>query len=63
MADAVNDPAVPLPVKVIWLENYVETVAKWAMGNAGDIVLFIRECLNFDYKLEVCKHFINQLKF
>ena len=53
IADAVNDPAIPRGVKTLWLENYIEVIAKWAMGNADDAVLFIRTCLNFDYKLEV----------
>jgi hypothetical protein len=53
IADAVNDPAIPRGVKTLWLENYIEVIAKWAMGNADDAVPFIRTCLDFDYKLEV----------
>lgn len=53
VAEAVNDPAISKPVKILWLQNYVETIASWAMGSAAESVLFIRECLKFDYKLEV----------
>lgn len=54
IADAVNDPAVPKPLKLMWLGNYVEHVAKWAMMKKSDnVVVFIRNCLAFKEKLEV----------
>ena len=54
IADCINDPILSKGIKLLWLENYVEVVARWAMGNVDDVVFFIRECLEFDQKLEVC---------
>lgn len=40
-------------VKWTWLDDYVEQIASWAMSDAGEAVLFIRECLYMDSILEV----------
>lgn len=70
IADALNDPAIRPSIRMIWLSNYVEHVAVWAMENIQEYfakragprssftdtekaVLFIRQCLDFDKKLEV----------
>lgn len=54
IADCVNDEGVGLAIKTMWLDDYISTIARWAMGNAEDSVLFIRECLlDFDKKIEI----------
>ena len=54
VADAVNDPAVPTAVKMLWLSNYIESIAAWAvMDKPEQAVVFIKNCLNYDRKLEV----------
>lgn len=40
-------------VKWTWLDDYVEQIASWAMGDATKAVLFIRECLYMDSVLRV----------
>eukprot|EP00598_Pedospumella_elongata_P000332 CAMPEP_0184973120 /NCGR_PEP_ID=MMETSP1098-20130426/5014_1 /TAXON_ID=89044 /ORGANISM="Spumella elongata, Strain CCAP 955/1" /LENGTH=515 /DNA_ID=CAMNT_0027495551 /DNA_START=241 /DNA_END=1788 /DNA_ORIENTATION=- len=53
--EADNEPR-PNPqrgVRWLWLGNYIEQIARWAMGDPEEVVLFIRECLNMDTVLEV----------
>jgi hypothetical protein len=35
-------------VRQTWLGDYVEEIARWAMGGPESAVLFITECLNFE---------------
>eukprot|EP01035_Chromulina_nebulosa_P021270 gene21270-27561_t len=53
VADCLNDPAISSDIKWLYLGNYIESVAKWAMGNADLTVVFIRKCLDFDKKLDI----------
>ena len=35
-------------IKLTWIMDYIEQIARWAMGDPEETVMFIRECLNFD---------------
>ena len=39
-------------VRKIWLQNYSEKLARWAMGNE-EAVLFLKRCLYFNSKIQV----------
>ena len=41
--------------KWLFIGDYVEHVGRWAMGSPDETVLFIRECFQFDHKIDVIK--------
>ena len=47
-AACVNEDSIETAVKIEWVQDYIEQIARWAMGSPDDAVFFIRECLNFD---------------
>lgn len=48
----IYDKAVSESIRMIWVDNYVEHVARWAMmNNPNDAILFIKECFLFDEKI------------
>ena len=49
-ANCVNEPVIEDVVKIEWLYDYVEHMARWAMGSQDEAVFFIRECFNIDMK-------------
>ena len=50
-AKCVNEPVVEDVVKVEWMYDYMEHMARWAMGTQDEAVFFLRECFNVDFKL------------
>ncbi len=40
-------------IKWLFIGDYVEHIGRWAMGNPDETVLFIRECFQFDHKIDV----------
>lgn len=48
VAQLINDPSISKAVRQMWLGDYIEEVARWAMEGPGSVVLFLTECLNFD---------------
>lgn len=54
-ADRVNDPSIPKGVRWIWIGDYIDFIARWAMGDSKMAVAFITTCLNFDQKVPVVK--------
>jgi hypothetical protein len=53
IADALTDPIITNAIKWLWLDNYVEQLARWSMNDPDEAVVFIRECFQFDKKLKV----------
>jgi len=51
VAAHINNPVVPSAVRWLWLGDYSEQLARWAMGSPEEAVLFLRECLNQPQKL------------
>ena len=47
-AACVNEQAVENSVKIEWTFDYLEQLARWAMGSPDEAVFYLRECLNFD---------------
>jgi len=64
IASHANNPAVPSGAKWLWAGDYVEQIARWAMNDPEKVVLFIRECLNIDSKVDtsvsVCVLIVNK---
>lgn len=53
LATFANDPSVTPPVRWLWLGDYVERVARWAMGDPEGVPLFLLRCLDMEGKIEV----------
>lgn len=51
--------AVCQAVRQTWLGDYVEELARWAMGDPGSVPLFITQCLAFE-RLPVVSQSVNQ---
>ena len=68
IASCVEDPAVPVGAKIVWLESFAERVAAWAMSKNIDLdsvdrpfasdrheagLRFLLSCLHQDHFVEV----------
>lgn len=53
LAAAANDPSVAPAVRWLWLGDYVERVARWAMGGPEGVPLFLLLCLDMEGTIEV----------
>eukprot|EP00968_Pinguiococcus_pyrenoidosus_P015018 scaffold1376_cov257-Pinguiococcus_pyrenoidosus.AAC.31 len=53
VAEGANDEAILPAIREQWAQNYVEEIARWAMGNPDDAIIFIKGCLSVDTKLKV----------
>jgi hypothetical protein len=57
IADTLLDPELekePVGVRIIWLQNYVERLAQWAMGGAAERTgLFVLQCLHQEEMLHI----------
>lgn len=53
VADIVNDNHIPRGVKWIWVGDYVDRIARWAMNDPGKAPMFLARCMEFDKKVEV----------
>ena len=53
VAQTVNQKGVSSAVRWMWLGDYVEQIARWAMGDPDQAVLFLLECLDMDDKIQV----------
>eukprot|EP01038_Epipyxis_sp_PR26KG_P008472 gene8472-11454_t len=53
VSDRLNSPLLSPGIGMIWLNNYVEQIARWAMNDADSSVVFILECLNYNSKIDL----------
>ena len=53
VADLVNNKHISKHIKEVFVDNYVEKIARWAMGRADMTVRFVRSCLQFDKYLDI----------
>lgn len=52
-ADCVNDKSITSGIKWIFIGDYVDRIARWAMQDPDKAVLFLTSCLQFDSKLKI----------
>ena len=48
-----NNDFITSSIKWLFMGDYVEHIGRWAMGSPDETVLFIRECFQFDHKIDV----------
>jgi hypothetical protein len=53
VADIVNDKQIPRGVKWIWIGDYVDRIARWAMNDPAKAPMFLAACVEFDKKVDV----------
>lgn len=53
VADIVNSAHIPKGVGWIWVGDYVDKIARWAMNDPSKAPLFLASCLLFDEKIQV----------
>ena len=55
VADILNDQGISQGVRWIWVGDYVDRIARWAMNDPSKAPLFISSCVNFDKKVPVVR--------